>query len=78
MAPIGAIPVPVPVPVTLTPQPMLPSAAPTASVTGDGSRVMLKFKADAYVQVREKQGPVLLNRVMKAGIAGRCRKRRIW
>ena len=66
-APVAAIPVPVPVPVTLIPQPMLPVASPTASVTGDGSRVVLKFKADAYVQVREKQGPVLLNRVMKAG-----------
>ncbi|GAC1481573.1 MAG: hypothetical protein NVS2B11_06870 [Acetobacteraceae bacterium] len=28
---------------------------------------LLKFKADAYVQVRERQGQVLLNRVMRAG-----------
>ena len=30
-------------------------------------RVMLRFKADAYIQVREKGGPVLLNRVMRTG-----------
>ena len=28
---------------------------------------MLRFKGDSYVQVRDKQGPVLLNRVMRAG-----------
>ena len=28
---------------------------------------MLRFKANAYIQVRSKQGPVLLNRVMRAG-----------
>ena len=66
-APVATIPVPVLVPVTLTPQPMLTASAPTAAVMSDGTRVVLKFRADAYVQVREKQGPVLLNRVMKAG-----------
>lgn len=65
---VAAIPVPVPVPVTLTPMPLTPAPSTTAvSVGADGSRVMLKFKADAYVQVREKQGSVLLNRVMRAG-----------
>ncbi|MDP9096008.1 MAG: DUF4115 domain-containing protein, partial [Pseudomonadota bacterium] len=66
-ASIASIPVPVPVPVTLTPTPP-PSAPTTMPVAGpDGSRVLLKFKADSYVQVREKQGAVLLNRVMRAG-----------
>ena len=50
-------PIPVPVPVPTTPP------APAA----DASRVMLRMKADSYIQVREKQGPVLLNRVMRTG-----------
>ena len=33
----------------------------------DASRVMLRMKADSYIQVREKQGQVLLNRVMRTG-----------
>lgn len=61
------VPVPVPVPVTLTP----PSAAAPPSeadaTAADASRVVLRFRADSYIQVREKQGPVLLNRVMRAG-----------
>ncbi len=59
-----------------------PAAAPTAPVvvasapaaalapaaaTMDGSRIVLRATADAWVQVRDKQGPVLLNRVMRAG-----------
>ena len=66
-ATMQGIPVPVPVPVTLTPQPMLPPAGSPAAPAADGGRVLLRFRADSYVQVREKQGPVLLNRVMKAG-----------
>jgi len=63
--PVPAIPVPVPVPVSLTPA---PTAAPaTAPADADASRVVLKFKADSYIQVREKQGPVLITRVMRAG-----------
>jgi cytoskeleton protein RodZ len=65
-SPMPAIPVPVPVPVTLTPTPPVPVTAPNTPVA-DGSRVVLKFRADAYIQVREKQGPVLLNRVMRPG-----------
>lgn len=37
------------------------------SPPGDAARVVLRFKADSWVQVREKQGAVLLNRVMRAG-----------
>jgi cytoskeleton protein RodZ len=33
----------------------------------DGTRVVLRARADAWVQVRDKTGPVLLNRVMRAG-----------
>ncbi|MBV8914546.1 MAG: DUF4115 domain-containing protein [Acetobacteraceae bacterium] len=56
-----SVPVPVPVPVAVTPPP------PPAQSAADASRVVLRFKADSYVQVRDKQGPVLLNRVMRAG-----------
>ncbi len=66
-AAVAAIPVPVPVPVTLTPPPPLVPANPAAPAVVDDSRVVLKFKANSYIQVREKQGPVLLNRVMRAG-----------
>lgn len=69
-SPLPAIPVPVPVPVTLTPTPLAPAVNPAAAsiaAAPDGGRVLLRFKADAYVQVREKQGPVLLNRVMRSG-----------
>lgn len=66
-SPVAAIPVPVPVPVTLTPTPPAPAPGPTEVAAADGSRVVLKFKADSYIQVREKQGPVLLNRVMRPG-----------
>lgn len=65
-SPAPAIPVPVPVPVTLTPTSLAPAAVP-AAIAVDGGRVLLKFKADSYVQVREKQGAVLLNRVMRSG-----------
>lgn len=62
LPPSISIPVPVPVPVTTTPTPP-PAAAPPPETF----RVVLKFKADSYIQVREKGGPVLLNRVMRAG-----------
>ena len=65
-APVAAIPVPVPVPVSLLPTPPAPATA-AAPPSADASRIALKFKADSYIQVREKQGPVLLNRVMRAG-----------
>lgn len=54
------VPVPTPVPVTMT-----PTAAAPAAV--DTSRVVLHMKADSWIQVREKQGQVLLNRVMRSG-----------
>lgn len=54
------LPVPVPVPVPIAP----PAPVQTAPVT---SRVMLHAKAGGWVQVREKAGPVLLNRVLRTG-----------
>jgi cytoskeleton protein RodZ len=50
-----------------------PSAAPPSDVTTDAAaapdagKIVLKATADAWVQVREKSGPVLLNRVLRAG-----------
>jgi cytoskeleton protein RodZ len=53
------------------PMPPVPSGAgsPAVVVPGlpDGTRIVLRAKADAWVQVREKQGTVLLNRVMRNG-----------
>ena len=59
-------------PVTATP-PLPPpvqvpvSAAPPSPPPADASRVVLRMKSDAWIQVREKQGQVLLNRVMRGG-----------
>ena len=33
----------------------------------DGSRITLRARSDAWVQVRDRLGPVLLNRVMRSG-----------
>ena len=65
--PLPSIPVPVPVPVSITPPPPATASATPSALAADASRVVLKFKSNAYIQVREKQGPVLLNRVMRAG-----------
>ena len=40
---------------------------PAAVPLPEGTRVVLRARADAWVQVRDKAGPVLLNRVMRAG-----------
>ena len=42
-------------------------APPPATPPGDESRVLLRANADAWVQVRERQGHVLLNRVLRGG-----------
>jgi cytoskeleton protein RodZ len=41
--------------------PMPPSVGP------DGTRIVIRAKADAWIQVRDKQGQVLLNRVLRNG-----------
>jgi cytoskeleton protein RodZ len=55
------VPVPVPVPVAIAPPAPAPVAAPVST------RLVLHAKAGGWVQVREKQGQVLLNRVMHTG-----------
>lgn len=65
-------PAPAPLPATPTPPTPAPIAvpAPPAQPTTpapDTPRVVLRIKADAYIQVRERQGAVLLNRVMRNG-----------
>jgi cytoskeleton protein RodZ len=55
------VPVPVPVPVAIAPPAPAPTPPPVAT------RLVLRAKAGGWVQVREKQGQVLLNRVMHPG-----------
>ena len=48
--------------------PVAAAALPTVGAPSDSPRVMLRAKAEAWVQVRDKQtGQVLLNRVLKPG-----------
>jgi cytoskeleton protein RodZ len=42
-------------------------AAPAAPAAVDASRIILRAKADAWMQVRDKAGQVILNRVLRAG-----------
>jgi len=51
------------------PVPALPQQQATADASGDGSvgRIILRAKADAWIQVRDRQGKVLLNRVLRNG-----------
>ncbi len=44
-----------------------PSPPPAPVPPADASRMVLRMKSDSWIQVREKQGQVLLNRVMRAG-----------
>ncbi len=54
ISPTSAAAAPVPVPPTLTALP-------------DQQRIVLRATADAWVQVRDRAGPVLLNRILHAG-----------
>ena len=56
--PVAVAPV---VPAAVTPPVVAPVIAP------DGTRIVLRAKADAWMQVRDRQGNVLLNRVLRAG-----------
>lgn len=53
----AAMPVPVPVPP--------PAAVP--AVAADATRIVLRARADAWMQVRDRQGNVVLNRVLRGG-----------
>lgn len=41
--------------------------APSAAAGTDESRMLLRLNSDTWIQVRERQGHVLLNRVMRGG-----------
>ena len=62
-APSLPVPTPVPVPIPIAIAPPAPVPPPAAITT----RLMLRAKTGGWVQVREKQGQVLLNRVMRPG-----------
>ena len=73
-APIIAAPVTPPVPSTAVPSALVPSALvpsalglPALGPAVETSRVMVRMKSDSYIQIKERQGGVLLNRVMRAG-----------
>ena len=42
-------------------------AQPGLSALPDGTRIVLRAKAEAWIQVRDRQGQVLLNRVLRPG-----------
>jgi cytoskeleton protein RodZ len=44
-----------------------PSSTPANSANPDGSRILLRFTGDTWVQVKERGGQPLLSKVMKAG-----------
>lgn len=43
------------------------AAAPAGQSSPDNSHIVLRAKSDTWVQVRERQGQVLLNRVLRSG-----------
>lgn len=57
--------VPNAIPPALTVQPA-PAAASDAALP-EGTRIVLRARADAWIQVRDRQGQVLLNRVLRPG-----------
>ena len=67
---LAAMPQIAPLPAAAPPAAPVPMAAAPAALyapaVGD-SRVVLRLKSDAWIQVRERQGQVLLNRVMRSG-----------
>lgn len=60
-------PVPPPVPVPLKPVAAVVPPPPAVPTAADGGRIVVRAKAEAWVQVRDKQGTVLLNRTFRAG-----------
>lgn len=60
-APVQVAPAPAPAPVPAT-----PAAVAAPAIAPDATRVTLRLKSDAWIQVRG-QGQVLLNRVMRGG-----------
>jgi cytoskeleton protein RodZ len=67
-SPGPSVATPLPQPVALAapaPVPLPPQGLDATRL--DGPRIVLRAKADAWIQVREKSGQVLLNRVLRAG-----------
>jgi cytoskeleton protein RodZ len=52
---------------TSSPTATSPAAVAPVVPAADGGRIVLRASADAWVQVRDRQGSILLNRVMRAG-----------
>lgn len=50
-----------------SPSPAQPAPAPAAASLPAGTHLAVEAKADSWVQVRERQGRVLLSRVLRAG-----------
>ncbi len=70
-APQDAPPLPVPAPssvVALANPPPLPPPA-VEPVKPDASRIVVRAKSDAWIQVRDRGGQILLNRVLRSGEA---------
>ncbi len=63
----AAIPGPIVTVAPPIPAPVQAAVVPMPAAPAETSRVMLRVKADSYIQVKEKQGGLLLNRVMRAG-----------
>ncbi len=70
-APTEPAPVAATAPAPPKPEPVVvaaPAAPPPApEALPDGTRLVLRAKTDAWMQVRDRQGTVLLNRVLRAG-----------
>lgn len=49
------------------PMPPASLAAAVPVMAADGTRIVVRAKADAWVRVREKQGPILMDRTMHSG-----------
>jgi cytoskeleton protein RodZ len=60
-----APPLPAISPTSAAAAPVTPPAV--AGVSADQSRILLRANADSWVQVRDKAGPVLLNRILHTG-----------
>lgn len=63
-APMGDLPTPPPAPV---PAAAIPPAAAAAAPMPDVPHLLIRTTSDAWVQVRERQGAVLLSRLMRGG-----------
>jgi cytoskeleton protein RodZ len=60
-------PIPPPAPVPAAASPPAPSPPAPSPPATDAPRVLIRLTSDAWVQVRERQGQVLLSRVMRGG-----------